>query len=179
MIKKYRKKPVEIEAIQFTGDNFMEIKEWMGKSGSDRDLIPILDDETKEVRGVTISTLEGDMIANVGDFIIKGVHNEFYPCKPDIFKKTYDESTHTGEEIVGVSDPEGATYSGYFTCPVCNSENEIEGWKLKEDGKIIIEFSAQTYTSMAVVCGGCGAKWEMGIYKKSGHPMPTDKQADE
>ena len=42
---------------------------------------------------MVIKTLEGDMTANVGDFIIKGVHGEFYPCKPDIFEKTYDELT--------------------------------------------------------------------------------------
>jgi hypothetical protein len=40
--------------------------------------------------GIIISTLEGDMIANTGDYIIKGVNGEFYPCKPDIFKKTYE-----------------------------------------------------------------------------------------
>jgi len=41
--------------------------------------------------GIIIPTLEGDMIASTGDYIIKGVNGEFYPCKPDIFKKTYEE----------------------------------------------------------------------------------------
>lgn len=74
---KFRKKPVVIEAIQFT-NNFKEIEtfcegafDWSdGKSH--------------------IKTLEGEMKASVGDYIIKGVNNEFYPCKPDIFEKTYE-----------------------------------------------------------------------------------------
>ena len=41
--------------------------------------------------GLTIHTLEGDMIASIGDYIIKGVNGEFYPCKPDIFEKTYEK----------------------------------------------------------------------------------------
>ena len=67
---KYRKKPVVIEAIQFTGDNCEEIKEFGAY--------------------IVIKTLEGKMIALPGDWIIKGVKGEFYPCKPDIFEKTYE-----------------------------------------------------------------------------------------
>ena len=74
----YRKKPVVIEAIQFN-KNFTEIEkfcegnfDWSeGKSD--------------------IKTLEGTMRASVGDWIIKGVNGEFYPCKPDIFEKTYEK----------------------------------------------------------------------------------------
>lgn len=78
---KYRKKPVEIEAVQYTGDNFKEVCEFVGK---------ILNMTDSEQNYIIIETLEGDMTASVGDFIIKGVHGEFYPCKPDIFEKTYE-----------------------------------------------------------------------------------------
>ena len=81
-IKKYRKKPVKIEAIQFNGWNFGEIYDWMfGFKGVHPSCY-------KEI--MTIKTLEGDMTANVDDYIIKGVKGEFYHCKPDIFKQTYE-----------------------------------------------------------------------------------------
>ena len=82
MIKKYVKKPVQIEAIQFDGWNFGDIYDWMfGVKG----FYPDCREET-----MTIKTLEGVMTASVGDYIIKGVNGEFYPCKPDIFEKTYE-----------------------------------------------------------------------------------------
>lgn len=79
---KYRKKPVIIEAIQFNGWNFDEINDWMFNT---KGIYPSYFKET-----MTIKTLEGDMVASVGDYIIKGVKGEFYPCKPDIFKQTYE-----------------------------------------------------------------------------------------
>ena len=87
--KRYRKKPVEVLAIEFNGENKVEIQKFMGK---------YLDQTT---RGLTIPTLEGDHIASVGDFIIRGVKGEFYPCKPDIFKKTYEavEDNETWAEM--------------------------------------------------------------------------------
>lgn len=76
---KFRKKPVEIEAIQWTGKlvcldpfNIPELHQSLGSSQ------------------VGIPTLEGTMIASVGDWIIKGIKGEFYPCKPDIFELTYE-----------------------------------------------------------------------------------------
>ena len=76
---KYRKKPVVIEAIRWTGENVKEIKEFL--TGADFSCVPGY---------LLIRTLEGKHIATVGDMIIKGVHGEFYPCKPDIFEKTYE-----------------------------------------------------------------------------------------
>lgn len=76
---KATKKPVTIEAILWTGENYLEIDEFTeslsGMCGQN---------------GLVITTLEGDMGASIGDYIIKGVQGEFYPCKPDIFKATYD-----------------------------------------------------------------------------------------
>ena len=76
-VKQYSKKPVIIDAIQWTGKNYVEIFDFCDKS--------YMNDS--ELR---IQTLEGSMIASIGDFIIKGIKGEFYPCKEDIFNLTYD-----------------------------------------------------------------------------------------
>lgn len=87
----YKKKPVVVEAIQFTGDNEIEIMKFVGvrlkvsKHPGER-----YEDLPNESINLVIPTLEGDMIANKMDFIIKGVKGEFYPCKPDIFLMTYE-----------------------------------------------------------------------------------------
>lgn len=91
--KKYRKVPVEIEAMEFTGDNWQEVVQWIRDNTTDRRVMySSLDpDELK------IVTLEGIMTADRGDYIIRGVKNEFYPCKPDVFAKTYEEVTESEE----------------------------------------------------------------------------------
>lgn len=76
----YRKKPVIIEAVKWTGLNWKEIHSFM----ADKELSIYPNKE------LIIHTLEGDMKANAGDYIIKGVKGEFYPCKPDIFNQTYE-----------------------------------------------------------------------------------------
>ena len=81
-MKKYIKKPVVIEAkeLEYSTKSQEEIIEWskgLIKKGLDG--------------GLRIPTLEGVMVANTGDFIIKGIEGEFYPCKPDVFHKTYSE----------------------------------------------------------------------------------------
>lgn len=80
---KYRKKPVVIDAVQWSGNNLNEILDFM----KDKQPNYYEDDEKKLL---TIQTLEGNMIASDGDYIIKGVKGEFYPCKPDIFEQTYE-----------------------------------------------------------------------------------------
>lgn len=83
----YRKKPVIIEAVQFTGLNPTEIKDFAGENCE----VKIYDNEvTPPVARIVIHTLEGDMEVSKGDYIIKGVKGEFYPCKPDIFEQTYE-----------------------------------------------------------------------------------------
>ena len=88
--KLYRKKPVVVEAIQWTGNNLHAVTEFRGQQVTP--MHPKWDEYTQlvELYGLKIRTLEGEMSANVGDFIIKGVNGEFYPCKPDIFEKTYE-----------------------------------------------------------------------------------------
>ena len=80
MLKKYKTKPCEIEAIQYTVDNLAEILQW-GKGDIIFDVVN---------GNIYIDTLEGRMRADVYDYIIKGLKGEFYPCKPDIFEKTYE-----------------------------------------------------------------------------------------
>lgn len=89
MSKKYRKKPVVIEAkkLPFKADEsgsmlMVELMSWM-----DSEHIKY------EPEGIKIKTLEGTMLASWGDYIIKGIKGEFYPCKPDIFEATYEEES--------------------------------------------------------------------------------------
>lgn len=77
---KYRKKPVEIEAIKWTGSNLQQVYKFL--EGQRCEYLPN--------NYISIPTLEGTMFALPGDYIIKGVQGEFYPCKPDVFKLTYD-----------------------------------------------------------------------------------------
>jgi len=81
---KYRKKPVVVEAMQIT---------W---GGSLLDIINFVGDDTNillrdEKGNLFINTLEGKMSVLINDYVIKGVNGEFYPCKPDIFEKTYEK----------------------------------------------------------------------------------------
>jgi hypothetical protein len=77
---RFRKKPVEIEAVQLTPLSIGNVEAFVGgDAGVDH-----------EHGGLVIATLEGAMHASMGDWIIKGVQGEFYPCKPDIFEQTYE-----------------------------------------------------------------------------------------
>lgn len=82
---KYRKKPVVIEAVHWDGNKISEVTDWIEKGLENNTIVRISDD-------VIITTLEGQMKASPGDYIIKGVNGEFYPCKPDIFEKTYEQA---------------------------------------------------------------------------------------
>lgn len=86
MAKTYRKKPVEVQAIRFTGWNWSECLHFIGARPS------IFDEQRRkgDPEFVDIETLEGTMRCMKGDYIIRGVNGEFYPCKADIFKKTYE-----------------------------------------------------------------------------------------
>jgi hypothetical protein len=77
----YRKKPVVIEARQYTGTNGTQLLGWVGG-------VELAEDFTGD--SIEIKTLEGTMRADKGDWIIQGVKGEFYPCKPDIFAATYE-----------------------------------------------------------------------------------------
>jgi hypothetical protein len=81
---KFRKKPVVIDAKQYTGDNWRDMLEFLGETNGHWD-------NSGNESVIVVYTLEGNHIANHGDYIIKGVKGEFYPCKPDIFEMTYEK----------------------------------------------------------------------------------------
>lgn len=81
---KYRKKPVVIEAIEYTGEMTDALVVWLERNNKLKRKI------INTSRGLIIQTLEGDHLASEGDFIISGINGELYPCKPDIFTQTYE-----------------------------------------------------------------------------------------
>lgn len=121
---KFRKKPVVIEAWQYTGNNsylFQSLSDNIKES-------PVLEPAENNPTGeyLQISTLEGVMIAIVGDWIIKGVNGEFYPCKPDIFEKTY-EPVET-EKYINIQDQD----SHWYYIPKSMKEDFL---KMEEEGE--------------------------------------------
>lgn len=95
----YRKKPVVIQAVQLNWANWNEVCDFLGNIiSSENPARPVAtySDMCGETAGpyieLTIPTLEGDHIARHGDWIIRGVNGEFYPCKPDIFAATYEKA---------------------------------------------------------------------------------------
>lgn len=84
---KFRKLPVVIEAVHLTRENIVDVMRWVAPTAEVGQAIHVTIDIDK---GLTVSTLEGDMRADFGDWVIKGVQGEFYPCKPDIFAETYE-----------------------------------------------------------------------------------------
>lgn len=96
-VMKYKKKPVVIEAIQYTEDNYKDVIKFVGIENCnvtvnhlsmDTNINP---NKKEAIITFFINTLEGKMLVSNGDFVIKGVKGEFYPCKPDIFWQTYEE----------------------------------------------------------------------------------------
>jgi len=97
----YRKKPVEVEAMRFPDDGpgQHDVSKWMEEHGVKLGLYDgNIDKDIKTSTGAnwrwrdgSIPTLEGVMHVRVGDYVIKGIKGEFYPCKPDIFEATYDK----------------------------------------------------------------------------------------
>lgn len=96
MIQQFRKKPVVIEAVQLSWKNWGDLADFMPGIISENNPGRLSDEysdtcgEPPQYIEITIPTLEGNHIAKHGDWIIKGVQGEFYPCKPDIFALTYD-----------------------------------------------------------------------------------------
>lgn len=84
---KYRKKPVVIEAVQYNGEEILfNVPKWLSNAQKEG----IIYFENCDASKCYIKTLEGVMHVNIGDFIIRGVKGELYPCKPDIFNATYE-----------------------------------------------------------------------------------------
>lgn len=91
-MKKYRKKPVEVEAVL-----------WDGTTKTASDIMSWSGNKVESGNGLlVIHTLEGEMRATEGDYIIKGIKGEFYPCKPEIFEASYEEvKPDTGRTGIG------------------------------------------------------------------------------
>lgn len=90
MIKKYRKNPLTIEASKLTRESYSDIVKWIGDS------VEAVSKWANESmldfdHSIVIKTLEGSMCAYIGDYVIRGIAGEFYPCKSDIFEKSYSE----------------------------------------------------------------------------------------
>lgn len=83
--REFRKKPVTIEAIQWVVSNHSEVKKFLGD-----DCVAFLSKHSSKPAHVSIRTLEGTIYAAPGDYIIRGIAGEHYPCKPDIFAETYE-----------------------------------------------------------------------------------------
>jgi len=104
----YRKKPVVIEARQYTRESRAEVIAWAEATGTGID-----DDGAEyELENIIIRTLEGDHRAAPGDWIIRGVKGEFYPCKPDIFAATYTRRSSRAGEGSSSSSPTRLTSPG-------------------------------------------------------------------
>jgi hypothetical protein len=107
MMPKYRKKPVVIEAVQLNWSTWNEICDFAGvgklTDGKpqgcclDEKNQPLPDGKCSEIIGLLVPTLEGLHIARQGDYIIKGIKGELYPCKPDIFEATYEPVEEKGD----------------------------------------------------------------------------------
>jgi hypothetical protein len=91
----YRKKPVLVEARELTKENVNEIAEWCGGDATSEN---VLNGVGRNGLAMVIYTLEGTMIAREGDFIIKGVAGEFYPCRSDIFQDTYEDISFSEDD---------------------------------------------------------------------------------
>lgn len=144
---KFKKVPVEIEAIQFNGNNTEDINSFVGKSLS---CGLGLDGKCSEI---IIPTLEGNMTAVLGDWIIKGVKGEFYPCKPDIFKMTYEPSStvrvmNASEKFVAHIQ-EHLCDGEHVICKVCNKTLD----EIAQEDRSWIDQSEKSVGK--VFCYGC------------------------
>lgn len=153
----YRKKPVVIEAVRFDGSNPAEIKDFVGENCE----VDIYDNRVIfPVAHIVIHTLEGDMEVSKGDYVIKGVKGEFYPCKPDIFQQTY-ESAETQQEQPEIDLEEAAEeYAQLDDEGVWKDGGKYKGFiagakwqksQMLKDGNIILaeeDFDAEKEKSM-------------------------------
>lgn len=88
---KYRKKPIVIDAIRFTG-NYEKIFKWISQwEPEDNGHGMWESNDGLPEKGLIIDTLEGELRVDKGDFIIRGIAGELYPCKPNIFRRTYEK----------------------------------------------------------------------------------------
>lgn len=134
---KFRKKPIVIEAFRLN-ERGLIAEDWFWDAVTRNDIIThCFGKHEPDPAWCEIKTLEGTMIANTGDYIIQGVHGEIYPCKADIFQKTYteDKPKTNADRIRTMSNEELAVWlcdlfsvdTCYTHCPGCDSCNDAGG----------------------------------------------------
>jgi DNA-directed RNA polymerase subunit RPC12/RpoP len=121
---KYKKKPVIIDAVQWTGNNHREIFDFLTENAFDKESMKVTGDNfyidhSKVEGGLIIKTLEGEHLATIGDYIIRGVQGEYYPCKEDIFLQTYEKV-----EDINISKGNSILGNGYITNP-CGTSDKV------------------------------------------------------
>jgi hypothetical protein len=131
VMSKFIKKPVVIEATEWTGENIKEIMDFMGWRNAEHD----------KFTGLVIHTLEGNHHATIGDLIIKGVRGEFYPCKPDIFDLTYLPFTNDDpvKTIPNEADQGILDEGGLLVCLLLQMIMELGDRSRNEEDDEIIE----------------------------------------
>ena len=91
-VRSYVKLPIPVKAAKLGRDlSILEAKVWVNSQAKDGRVAVAVQLPDERDFGLEIETLEGKMLARIGDYIIQGVQGEFYPCKPDIFESTYQE----------------------------------------------------------------------------------------
>ena len=122
---KFRKKPVVIEAFRLN-ERGLIAEDWFWDAVTRNDIVThCFGKHEPDPAWCEIKTLEGTMIANTGDYIIQGVHGEIYPCKADIFQKTYteDKPKTNADRIRSMSDEELKKFiCSMFKCEFCDFE---------------------------------------------------------
>lgn len=136
---KYRKKPVEIEAIKWNGSNVEEVINFC----NDKVIVyheQLLNGVKCDSYSVSILTLEGVMGVDVGDYIIKGIKGECYPCKPDIFEMTYEKC----EKKIDMEEN--------YTCELCFWDDVDQDVQCEKCGRYFCE-DCGSYGER--ICNGC------------------------
>ena len=144
----YRKKPVIVDAVRWDGKNLTEMSDCIGHEGF-----------WHKYGQLFIRTLEGTMTAEAGDWIIKGVKGEFYPCKPDIFAATYEavEPRFTAEDQKELED--GVIAEIDKQNAHIEKTGELQGPGMTEKEKVL----AKTLIQVHVLTRGYGAKMWAGV----------------
>ena len=132
---KFRKKPVVIEAFRLN-ERGLIAEDWFWDAVTRNDIIThCFGKHYPDPAWCEIKTLEGTMIANAGDYIIQGVHGEIYPCKADIFQKTYteDKPKTNADRIRSMSDEELAEFLTHINPTNCQDCAFSHGWRCQPD----------------------------------------------
>ena len=87
-VRRYRRVPIVLEAVKLSADNLYDVAKWCGGSVS---AVTLVRSVNNDPLCLVIPTLEGDLFASVGDFVVKGTKGEFWAVKPDVFLVTYVE----------------------------------------------------------------------------------------